>query len=79
MQFNEPQYKRPTYQAPGMSSGKGLVGWVVKKGLAKNEQQANLILGTLGVLMILISLYMVLGSGSTRSFNVSSEEAELTP
>lgn len=40
----------------------GIIGFLIKKGIAKNKKQSNIIILVLIILMTLISLWLVFGS-----------------
>ena len=61
LQFQEPQYAQTA-----MTVGpKGLLGLVIRAGLAKNERQASYLLLGVAVLALAAAVFVYLTSGST--------------
>lgn len=59
VEFNsEQQYKSPKYLRKAQSP-KGILGLVIKLGIAKNEQQANLVLIGLIIVLMIISFFSI--------------------
>ena len=62
VQFDEEQWSRPS--VVGNNEPRGLIGFVIKKGLAKDERQANVILIIFLITIIVITTFLFSFSGS---------------
>ncbi len=76
IQFDEPTYGTP-YRPP---QNRGLVNWLLKKGIAKDKQQAQYILVGVAVVAIVVGLF-AFSSGNTNTIQpgVNPATGEILP
>jgi len=74
VQFEE-DYNRPNFGNQN-SSEKGLTGWLIKKGIVKDEKSAQMVLISVMIICFGITGFLIFGDGSNANTNnVNIEES----
>ncbi len=84
VQFDEDNFSGPQNfggmpQQPQSSSGSGMIGWMVRSGLAKDTNSANVILTILALIVFGISIYFFMFGFSKPTFSGPQQPPQEIP
>lgn len=68
IQFDEQSYTTPTH-SPYARNEKGITGFLIKNGIAKDPRQAGLMMIGMTVVLLLISFFAIKSASSDDVFN----------
>lgn len=72
VQFEEDDNYTPSSFTPESSEAKGIIGLVIRSGIAKDEKQATYVLLGIMIINVVVISLLLFGGGSSSSSNSNS-------